>query len=284
MPRRSRSTALGDRARRRRSTATTGTRRSPGRTAGRWRRGRSGRRRRAVPMATMDSPMAMSTISPNARRSGPALRSRQRVEPHEVHAELVDDDGGEPPPLLGVAAGGAPIAQRASIVATRRSWRGSRCAVAVVAGGDEVHAEVGEADDGVGARPARRAALPSPSKACGMLMATKNIAGHRHDHRRARRGPRRRGLVAEPCVGAPPEPDDGRTIRPSRTPTPLTSCSMKPVTFVRAYTKTRSNSSSSGVTRCASSVARTESRTDRHTPRRCRSRRQSGSRLGAGGG
>ena len=89
---------------------------------------------------------------------------------------------------------------------TLRSWR-------VVTGGDQVHAEVGEADNGIGRRQ-------DDGRVALVLEGIRDAdgdeehAGHRHHHGDAQQPLVRLRLVAEPGVGAPAEPHDGERDQP----------------------------------------------------------------------
>ena len=78
----------------------------------------------------------------------------------------------------------------------------------VVAGRDQVHAEMGEADHGVGGGQHQgRVALVV--EGVGDADGDEEHAGHRQHHRHSQQSLVRLRLVAEPGVGAPSEPHDG---------------------------------------------------------------------------
>ena len=163
----------------------------------------------AAPTATIDSPMAMMMISPNRSAKCEALCSRHVVERTRYTPSWSTATAASHHHFWAVPPANAPATSRVSTTEVTPSMREDDAAqLGVVTGGDEVDAEVGEAHDGVGDRQHER----------GVALALERVrdadgdeehADHRHHHGDAQQALVGLRLIAEPRVGAPPEPHDG---------------------------------------------------------------------------
>ena len=207
-----------------------------------------------TPIATIDSPRAMITISPwrsakwpgraasprRRRSSGPAVVEQQRERPERALQQPVGKRGADQQPD---ADRGADRQRRSRSGAApgRRGWRSrtARCARR--------------------ARPRRRprTAAPTSSNASGTHSARHQERRHRAEHRDPDDALLGVDQARQPGVAAPRPPQDARArASPSRGPARSASFAISAVHCVSASTNTRSKKSSSGVTRSSSRMTR----------------------------